>query len=79
MFGVNAELLIDHAWGGACDDGYGEGISSGNRSMGSGQVLSCAYTAEKARVVALEMAETLSLELFSQGMLDRQDYAWGRL
>ncbi len=67
MFGVNAELLIDHAWGWEpVTMDMVKAYRPENRSMGSGQVLSCAYTAEKARVVALEMAETLSLELFAR-------------
>ena len=68
MFGVNAELLIDHAWGWEpVTMDMVKAYRPENRSMGSGQVLSCAYTADKARVVALEMAETLSLELFRKG------------
>ncbi|MDE5706346.1 DNA methylase [Muribaculum sp.] len=73
LFGVNAELLIDHAWGWEpVTMDMVKAYRPENRSMGSGQVLSCAYTAEKARVVALEMAETLSLALFRKGcMTDR--------
>ncbi|MDE6159045.1 MAG: DNA methylase [Bacteroidaceae bacterium] len=63
-FGVNAELLIDHAWGWepvtiADIKAYRPATSS----LSSGQVLACPYEAGKARVVVQEMAEGLSLEL----------------
>ena len=63
-FGINAELLIDHAWG------YEpvtikdiKNYRSDNHSLSSGQVLSSAYDAKAARVVVSEMADDLSLEL----------------
>lgn len=63
-FGVNAELLIDHAWGWepttiADIKKYRPAATS----MSSGQVLSTPYEAEKARVVVREMAEQISLDL----------------
>lgn len=64
QFGVNAELLIDHAWG--WEPVTMDKVKSyrpETKSISSGQVLHCAYTAEKARVVALEMAYNVSLKL----------------
>lgn len=63
-FGVNAELLIDHAWGWepttiADVKKYRPAATS----MSSGQVLTHPYEAEKARVVVREMAEQISLDL----------------
>ncbi len=63
-FGVNAELLIDHAWGWepatiAAIKAY----KPRNHSMGQGQVLQCGYDNRKARVVVKEMADQLALDL----------------
>lgn len=67
IFGVNAELIIDHAWG------YEPVTMSAvktykpdENSMSSGQVLPCAYTFDKARVVAREMADTLALDMLDK-------------
>lgn len=70
LFGVNAELLIDHAWG--WEPVTMEMVKSYRpeaHSMGNGQVLTCAYTVPKARVVALEMADTLALELLDKRLV----------
>ena len=49
LFGVNAELLIDHAWGyESCTIADIKAYKPQSNSLGSGQVLHCAYTAEKA-------------------------------
>ena len=64
MFGVNAELLIDHAWG--WEPVTMEEVKAyrpEKRSMSSGQVLQEPYTVSKARIVAREMAESIALEL----------------
>lgn len=64
MFGINAELLIDHAWG--WEPVTMEEIKTyrpQNNSLSSGQVLQEPYTAKKARLVTLEMAEALALDL----------------
>ncbi len=64
LFGINAELLIDHAWGYECVN-----ISDIKqhkpevKGLSSGQVLSCPYNFQKARVIVKEMAESLSLDL----------------
>lgn len=63
-FGINAELLIDHAWGYECVT-----ITDvkqhfpKTKSLSSGQVLSCPYSFTKARTIVKEMAEALALEL----------------
>ena len=64
MFGVNAELLIDHAWGWEpVTMDQVKAYRPEKHSMSSGQVLQEPYTAAKARIVAREMAESIALEL----------------
>ncbi len=64
LFGVNAELLIDHAWGWEpCTIEDIRAYKPENKSIGSGQVLHCPYDFEKARLIAREMAELLALDL----------------
>ncbi len=64
MFGVNAELLIDHAWGyEPCTIEEIKAYKPESKSICSGQVLSCAYSVEKARIVVQEMVENLALKL----------------
>ena len=64
MFGVNAELLIDHAWGyEPCTIADVKAYQPENHSVGSGQVLACPYTVQKARLVVREMADLLALDL----------------
>ena len=73
LFGVNAELLIDHAWG-------WEPVTLADIkayrpekcSLGAGQVLSCAYPASKARIVVREMADALALELVGKRLIAEQ-------
>ena len=68
MFGVNAELLIDHAWGWEpCTIADIKAYRPESSSGGSGQVLECPYTWEKARLVVQEMADQLAL-----GLVDRR-------
>ncbi|MCD8201258.1 MAG: DNA methylase [Clostridia bacterium] len=63
-FGVNAELLIDHAWGyESCTIADIKAYKPDTRSLGSGQVLTAPYTFDKARLIVREMAENLSLDL----------------
>lgn len=69
MFGVNAELLIDHAWGWEpCTMAQIKAYRPESNSLGAGQVLHCAYPFEKARLVAQEMAEALALDLVDKGL-----------
>lgn len=67
LFGVNAELLIDHSWGyepvNISDIKHHQPAS---HSISSGQVLSCPYDFQKARTIVKEMSESLSLELAKQ-------------
>lgn len=73
VFGINAELLIDHAWGyEPVTMELVKAYRPESRSLCSGQVLTCGYTAAKARIVALEMADTIALELVDKRMLTDQ-------
>ena len=64
LFGVNAELLIDHAWGiEPCTMADIKAYRPENNSLSTGQVLSCPYSWEKAGLVLREMADELSLRL----------------
>ncbi len=73
MFGVNAELLIDHAWGWEpCTIADVKAYKPETKSTGSGQVLTCPYPFDKARTVAWEMADQLALELVGQRLVTNQ-------
>ena len=73
MFGVSAELLIDHAWGWEpCTIQDIKNYTPMTSSISSGQVLHCPYTAEKARLVLREMADLLVLDLAGKGLLTDQ-------
>ncbi len=73
LFGVNAELLIDHAWGWEpCTIREIKAYKPSTNSLGSGQVLHCAYTAEKAKLVTREMGDLLVLDLVDKGLLTNQ-------
>ena len=70
LFGVNAELLIDHAWGWEpCTIKDIKAYKPSSHSLSIGQVLSEAYDFAKARVVIQEMADSLSLELVEKRMV----------
>ena len=73
LFGVNAELLIDHAWGWEpCTIADIKAYRPQSSSVGSGQVLHCAYSFEKARLTAKEMADLLALDLVEKGLVTDQ-------
>lgn len=73
LFGVNAELLIDHAWGWEpCTVADIKAYKPESNSVGAGQVLSCPYTFDKARLVLREMADALSLDLTDKGLATNQ-------
>jgi len=73
LFGVNAELLIDHAWGvEPCTIADIQAYKPETNSLGSGQVLHCAYTAQKAKLVMREMTDLLVLELVDKGLVTDQ-------
>ena len=73
LFGVNAELLIDHAWGWEpCTIQDIKAYKPQSSSVGSGQVLHCPYPFEKARLAAREMADMLALDLLDKGLVTDQ-------
>lgn len=70
LFGKNAELLIDHAWGWEpCTIADVKAYKPATNSISSGQVLSCPYEAEKAKLVLREMADLLALDLVDKGLV----------
>lgn len=70
LFGVNAELLIDHAWGvEPCTMADIKAYRPTTHSLSTGQVLTCAYPADKARLVLREMADALSLDLVDKRLV----------
>lgn len=73
LFGKNAELLIDHAWGWEpCSIEDIRRYHPSSRSLSSGQVLHTAYTADKACLVLREMADMLALDLVEKGLVTDQ-------
>lgn len=73
LFGVNAELLIDHAWGWEpCTMEDIKKYRPRSSSVGSGQVLHCPYPFEKARLAAKEMADLLVLDLVDKDLVTDQ-------
>ena len=70
LFGINAELLIDHAWGWEpCTLADIKSYRPENNSIGAGQVLQSPYSFEKARLVVREMADLLALDLVDKGLV----------
>lgn len=73
MFGVNAELLIDHAWGyEPCTMKDIKSYKPKHNSIGSGQVLSCPYDFKKGRLVLKEMLDSLALDLVDRHLVTDQ-------
>lgn len=73
LFGVNAELLIDHAWGWEpCRISDIKAYKPSSNSLGSGQVLQEPYSFDKARIVVREMIDALSLDLVDKGLVTDQ-------
>lgn len=73
LFGVNAELLIDHAWGREpCTMADIKAYKPETNSLGSGQVLQSPYPFEKARLIVQEMTDLLVLDLVDKGMVTDQ-------
>ena len=69
MFGVNAELLIDHAWGWEpCTIADIKVYKPAGHSLSSGQVLTGPAGFDAARLIVREMADTLSLDLVAKGV-----------
>lgn len=70
LFGINAELLIDHAWGyESCTIEDIKNYRPESTSLSSGQVLKEPYTFDKARVVIREMADILAMSLVEKGLM----------
>lgn len=73
MFGVNAELLIDHAWGyEPCTIKDIKAYKPQDKSIGSGQVLHEPYTYDRARLVVKEMVDLLALDLVDKNLVTDQ-------
>lgn len=73
LFGINAELLIDHAWGyESCTMEDIKAYKPTSNSLGSGQVLHCAYEFEGARLIVREMIDALSYDLVEKRLLTDQ-------
>lgn len=73
LFGVNAELLIDHAWGWEpCTIADVKAYKPQSNSLSSGQVLSCPYDFEKAKLVTREMTDLLVLDLVEKQLVTDQ-------
>ncbi|MGN0316934.1 MAG: DNA methylase [Lachnospira sp.] len=70
LFGVDAELIIDHAWGyEPCTLADIKAYKPKVNSLNSGQVLSCPYDYEKTRIIVKEMTDLLVLDLVDKGLL----------
>ena len=73
LFGINAELLIDHAWGWEpCTIADVKSYKPSSNSLGSGQVLQSPYTYEKGKLIAREMTDALVLDLVDKGLKTNQ-------
>lgn len=73
IFGVNAELLIDHAWGyEPCTIKDVKAYKPSVNSLSSGQVLQEPYPFEKARLIVKEMADFLAMDLFEKRLVTNQ-------
>lgn len=73
LFGVNAELLIDHAWGyEPCTIESIKNYKPLAKSISSGQVLQSPYSYDKAKLIVREMAELLALDLVSKKLVAEQ-------
>lgn len=73
LFGINAELLIDHAWGWEpCTIADVKAYKPETESISSGQVLKCPYSFEKTKIIVREMTELLALELVDKGLVADQ-------
>ena len=73
LFGVNAELLIDHAWGWEpCTIKNVKSYKPISSSTSSGQVLHCPYGYEKTKLIVKEMTELMTLDLVKKGLVTNQ-------
>ncbi len=73
MLSVNAELLIDHAWGWEpCTIADIKSYKPSTSSICSGQVLECPYPVDKARLVVREMVDSCALDLVDKKLMTNQ-------
>lgn len=73
LFGINAELLIDHAWGyEPCTMEDIKSYKPRSNSIGSGQVLHEPYTFDKAKLIVKEITDLLVLDLLAKGLVTDQ-------
>ena len=73
LFGVNAELLIDHAWGyEPCTIEDIKAFKPSTNSISSGQVLHCPYEYKKAKLIIREMADNLAFDLVDKKLVTDQ-------
>lgn len=73
LFGVNAELLIDHAWGWeSVTIAHVKAYKPATNSISSGQVLQSPYTCNKAKLIVREMTDLLVLDLVDKGLVTDQ-------
>lgn len=73
LFGINAELLIDHAWGWEpCTIAEIKAYRPENNSISTGQVLQCPYDWEKGRLIVREMTDLLVLDLVEKRLVTDQ-------
>ncbi|MBQ3373993.1 MAG: DNA methylase [Oscillospiraceae bacterium] len=73
LFGINAELLIDHAWGWEpCEIRHIKAYKPESNSISVGQVLQEPYSAQKARIIVREMTDGLVMDLVEKGLVTDQ-------
>ena len=73
LFGINAELLIDHAWGyEPCTIADIKAYKPMSKSLNSGQVLHCPYDSEGGRLIVREMCDLLVLDMVDKGVATNQ-------
>ena len=73
LFGINAELLIDHAWGWeCCSISDIKAYKPMSKSLSSGQVLHCPYDVNGARIILREMCDSLVLDMVDKGVATNQ-------
>lgn len=73
LFGINAKLLVDHAWGyEPCTIAEASAYTPENTSISSGQVLHCPYDFEKTKIIVREMTELLVLDLVEKRLVTDQ-------
>lgn len=73
LFGINAELLIDHAWGiESCRMENVKEYRPTSTSLSTGQVLSCPYDFKGARLICREMCDLLALDMVDKGIVTDQ-------